>query len=227
MPCAVRAGAAIGFIVGAEGLSVNAPRWVGLGDIESALREKADWILRKLREQQERAQRQLQARIDWRDGAAVPFLGETVIVVLDPRATGRGAQQRWRSRCPAVPRLTLHVGLPHTAQAGADPRCRAELAAAPGAARVRGVACDHFAGMRWACVARGSSLSSAQTRWGSAQRRRLDPPELAPRALRDADDRLRGHPRARAPARDEPQPERFWDVVRSVMARLRARARHA
>mgnify|MGYP000727043090 CR=1 FL=1 len=51
----------IGFIVGAEGLSVNAPRWVGLGDIEAALREKADWILRKLREQQERAQRQLQA----------------------------------------------------------------------------------------------------------------------------------------------------------------------
>ena len=36
----------IGFIVGAEGLSVNAPRWVGLGDIEAALREKADWILR-------------------------------------------------------------------------------------------------------------------------------------------------------------------------------------
>ena len=37
--------------------------WVGIGDIESALREKADWILRKLREQQERTQRQLQARI--------------------------------------------------------------------------------------------------------------------------------------------------------------------
>ena len=31
----------IGFIVGAEGLSVNAPRWVGLGDIESALMRRA------------------------------------------------------------------------------------------------------------------------------------------------------------------------------------------
>ena len=49
----------IGFIVGVEGLSVNAPKWVGLRDIEAALLEKGDWILKKLREQQERARRLL------------------------------------------------------------------------------------------------------------------------------------------------------------------------
>ena len=73
----------IGFIVGPEGLSVNAPKWVGLHDIEVALQEKASWILRKLREQQERAQRLQAAKVDWRDGTTIPFLGETVTLVLD------------------------------------------------------------------------------------------------------------------------------------------------
>ncbi|HEX6362092.1 MAG TPA: YgjP-like metallopeptidase domain-containing protein, partial [Albitalea sp.] len=104
----------IGFIVGHEGLSVNAPKWVGLGDIESALREKARWILAKLREQHERQRRLAQARIDWRDGTGVPFLGELVIVVLDPRATG-AVLKAAADTLPGVPRLTLHVGLPHTA----------------------------------------------------------------------------------------------------------------
>ena len=44
----------IGFVVGIDGLGVNAPKWVGIGDIEAALREKGAWILRKLAEQQQR-----------------------------------------------------------------------------------------------------------------------------------------------------------------------------
>jgi len=79
----------IGFVVGTEGLSVKAPRWVGIADIEAALHEKAAWILRKLREQRERAARLQAARVEWRDGTNVPFLGETVIVVLDARAAER------------------------------------------------------------------------------------------------------------------------------------------
>jgi hypothetical protein len=47
----------IGFVVGVDGLSVNAPSWVGVRDIEAALREKSNWILVKLREQQERGRR--------------------------------------------------------------------------------------------------------------------------------------------------------------------------
>src|SRR5687768_10881866 len=47
----------IGFVVGPDGLSVSAPRWVGLAEIESALREKGAWILRKLAEQAERNKR--------------------------------------------------------------------------------------------------------------------------------------------------------------------------
>ena len=40
----------IGMAVGPDGLEVSAPRWVPLGEIEAALLEKQDWILRKLQE---------------------------------------------------------------------------------------------------------------------------------------------------------------------------------
>ena len=75
----------IGFVVGAEGLSVRAPRWVTLRDVDAAVREKADWIVRKLAETQERHARVEALRIDWKDGASFPFLGEPVVVQLDPR----------------------------------------------------------------------------------------------------------------------------------------------
>lgn len=203
----------IGFIVGAEGLSVNAPRWVGLGDIEAALREKADWILRKLREQQERAQRQLQARIDWRDGAAVPFLGETVIVVLDPRATGAVLNSDAQS-LPGVPRLTLHVGLPHTAQPE-QIRDAVQSWLQRQARRVFQERVDHFAaalGVRCTRLA----LSSAQTRWGSASADgsiRLNW-RLVHFAMSTID-YVVTHELAHL--REMNHSERFWDVVRSVM----------
>ncbi len=203
----------IGFIVGAEGLSVNAPRWVGLGDIEAALREKADWILRKLREQQERAQRQLQARIDWRDGAAVPFLGETVIVVLDPRATGAVLNSDAQS-LPGVPRLTLHVGLPHTA-APEQIRDAVQSWLQRQARRVFQERVDLFAA-RLGVRCTKLSLSSAQTRWGSASADgsiRLNW-RLVHFAMPTID-YVVTHELAHL--REMNHSERFWDVVRSVM----------
>ena len=53
----------IGFVVSAEGLQVNAPRWVSLQNIDSAVQAKSGWILRKLQEQQERARRVESSRI--------------------------------------------------------------------------------------------------------------------------------------------------------------------
>ncbi len=203
----------IGFIVGAEGLSVNAPRWVGLGDIEAALREKADWILRKLREQQERAQRQLQARIDWRDGAAVPFLGETVIVVLDPRATGAVLNSDAQA-LPGVPRLTLHVGLPHTA-APEQIRDAVQSWLQRQARRVFQERVEHFAA-RLGVRCTKLSLSSAQTRWGSASADgsiRLNW-RLVHFAMATID-YVVTHELAHL--REMNHSERFWDVVRSVM----------
>ncbi len=59
----------IGFVVDVDGLSVAAPRWVTLADIEAALLEKQAWILRKLAEQQERVRRRQAARVT---GATAP-----------------------------------------------------------------------------------------------------------------------------------------------------------
>jgi hypothetical protein len=155
----------IGFVVGVEGLSVSAPRWVGVGDVEAALREKAAWILRKLHEQRERAQRLAAARVDWRDGSTIPFLGETVILVLDPRATGAVLHMA-DDALPGVPRLTLHLGLPQ----GAAPeqiRDTVQSWLQRQARRLFEERCAWFAG-RLGVRMKRLTLSSASTRWGSA-----------------------------------------------------------
>ena len=155
----------IGFVIGVEGLSVAAPRWVGQGDIDAALREKAGWILRKLAEQRERGRRLEAARVDWRDGTPLPFLGETVIIVLDPRVAGAVLNTEARA-LPGVPSLTLHVGLPQHA----NPTQIRDLVQSwlqRQARRIFEERCRHFAerlGVRMTRL----SLSAAQTRWGSA-----------------------------------------------------------
>jgi hypothetical protein len=67
----------IGFLVGAEGLSVRAPRWVTLRDVDAAIQEKADWIIRKLLETRQRHARVEATRIEWKDGAEFPFMRRT------------------------------------------------------------------------------------------------------------------------------------------------------
>lgn len=155
----------IGFVVGDEGLTVSAPRWVAQAEVELALQEKSTWILRKLHEQQQRLQRLAQARVVWRDGVGIPFLGETVIVLLDPRATG--AQLNTAAQAlPGVPRLTLHLGLPQHAEP-AQIRDLVQSWLQRQARRVFEERCRQFAqalGVRMTRL----QLSSASTRWGSA-----------------------------------------------------------
>jgi len=55
----------MGFLVGAEGLAVTAPKWVPPGEIDAGVQSKAAWILRKLHETSERQQRVESARIAW------------------------------------------------------------------------------------------------------------------------------------------------------------------
>jgi predicted metal-dependent hydrolase len=207
----------IGFIVGMEGLSVNAPKWVVIADIESALREKAGWILRKLADQQERAQRLQGAKVDWRDGTSIPFLGETVIVVLDARAgltKGGAVLNTDGESLPGVPRLTLHIGLPHTATA-AQIRDVVQSWLQRQARRVFEERCQIYTqklGVRYTRL----SLSSAQTRWGSAS---------ADGSIRlnwrlvhfglPTIDYVVAHELAHL--REMNHSPRFWDVVRSVV----------
>ena len=207
----------IGFIVGMEGLSVNAPRWVGIHDIEAALQEKAAWILRKLHEQHDRARRLQAAKVDWRDGTLIPFLGENVIIVLDSRTTGAVLNtdaEAVQPQIAGVPRLTLHIGLPESAEPE-QIRDAGQSWLQRQARRIFEDRCRHFAqqlGVRYTRLA----LSSAQTRWGSASADgsiRLNW-RLVHFALPTID-YVVTHELAHL--REMNHSPRFWDVVRSVL----------
>ncbi|HJV97061.1 MAG TPA: SprT family zinc-dependent metalloprotease, partial [Albitalea sp.] len=171
------------------------------------------WILRKLREQHERAQRLQQAKVDWRDGTSIPFLGEPVIIVLDPRATGAVLHSA-DDTLPGVARLTLHIGLPQTA-APEQIRDAVQSWLQRQAKRVFEERCRHFTqqlGVRYTRLA----LSSAQTRWGSASadgsiRLNWRLIHLAMPTI----DYVVAHELAHL--REMNHSPRFWDVVRSVM----------
>ncbi|MGV3498705.1 MAG: M48 family metallopeptidase [Hydrogenophaga sp.] len=199
----------IGLSVGAEGLSVRAPRWSTFGEIEAVLHEKAAWVIDKLVEARERAERQARSRVRWADGAELPLLGEPVRLQLDPAHgfSGRGAA------LDAVTR-TLRIGLPHHASES-QIRDAAQAWLMRHARSVFTERLDHFApqlGVRWTRL----SLSNADTRWGSAS----------------ADGRIRLNWRLvhlsmemvdyvvvheLSHLRHMDHSPRFWDVVASVM----------
>lgn len=159
----------IGMVVGVDGLSVRAPRWVSSTDIETALRAKERWICAKLVEQRERAQKQLSARIEWREGATVPYLGESVVLVLDPRVSGAVLQapaDKAEPSLPGVAQRTLHVGLPESASPE-QIRDAVEAWLQREAIQIFQARVPVYADELGVSV-RKVSLSSAKTRWGSA-----------------------------------------------------------
>jgi len=203
----------IGFVVGPEGLSVSVPRWVGVKEVDSALQEKRGWILRKLREQRERALRLQSARIDWRDGTQLPFLGDSVILVLDARTTG-AVLDNGADGLPGVARRLLRIGLPHTATPE-QIRDAVQSWLQRQARRVFEERCALFAA-RLNVRVRRIALSSAATRWGSANADgsiRLNW-RLVHFAL-PIIDYVVAHELAHL--REMNHSPAFWDVVRSVL----------
>ncbi|TGP41938.1 M48 family peptidase [bacterium M00.F.Ca.ET.228.01.1.1] len=78
----------IGFAIDSTGLTITAPRWVTLADIETAITEKQRWIFAKLIEWQTRVEQRALPKVDWKDGAQVPYLGQPVRVKLgSPQGT--------------------------------------------------------------------------------------------------------------------------------------------
>ncbi len=155
----------IGMVVGPEGLSVRAPRWVGWGEIEQALQAKSRWICSKLADQRSRERQQASSRIEWREGATMPFQGEPVILVLDDRETGVRLSDGSQA-LPGVAHRTLHLGLPQHASAD---QIRDVVSAwlQRQAKLVFESRVQHFATQLGVSVSK-IRLSSARTRWGSA-----------------------------------------------------------
>jgi predicted metal-dependent hydrolase len=228
----------IGFVVDGSGLTVRAPKWIALRDVDAAVREKRRWILASLAEQRERAARLASARVVWRDGASIAYLGRPLVIVVSGDG-GLGVGTTALATAPAT-----NDGASATngdAAATNDDACAANGAAAPPrllvalprdadeariretvqgwlqreARRVFAERVAHFEARLGVRVKR-LSLSSAATRWGSAN---------ANGAVR-LHWRLIEHPLATidyvvahelAHLREMNHSARFWAVVRSVV----------
>lgn len=157
----------IGFSIDASGLTVRAPGRTALAEIEAALRRKTGWIRDKLAAARLR-QHQLQSqRIQWQDGACVPYLGGQLML----RVSGSAGVVRPSAlaSCNAIGDPVLQLRVTPDADAGQlavlTQRWLQEQARARFAARL-----DHFSRLLGVCWRR-LRLSSARTRWGSASTR--------------------------------------------------------
>lgn len=217
----------IGFVVGADGLVVSAPKWLALRDIDAAVQEKSRWIVAKLDEQKHRSAALEATRTVWRDGAEVLYLGLPVRIALGPSSGGAGSMVRLDSApgdeaSAARSMRVLRVGLPLKA-APEQLRDAVQTWLQRQALTLFEARCRHFALLLGVEVKR-LSLSSAATRWGSAS----------------ADGRIRLHWRLihlsvatidyvvaheLAHLREMNHSPRFWAVVESVVPGYRQERR--
>jgi predicted metal-dependent hydrolase len=151
----------IGFMVGADGLVVRAPSWVTLREVDASVQEKGAWIVAKLQQFKEQQTEQFQQAIEWRHGAEVPYLGRMVQLCVLERGVGRVHGQD----------IPAEQVLPVTVPPGAtvtQVRDAAQVWLKKQAKVLFEQRLNHFApllGVRWQKI----SLSSANTRWGSAR----------------------------------------------------------
>ena len=160
----------IGMTIGPDGLSVRAPRWTSLLEIDKVLQARAEWIVRKLHESRERHTQLQQTRIDWRDGAVFPYLGGLMRLRLDPShgfsAAGAALAEAHDGQDGPLMR-ELRIALPMDASA-AQIRDATQAWLMRQAKALFEERLNHFAPLlqvRWTRL----SLSNADKRWGSAK----------------------------------------------------------
>lgn len=76
----------VGFIVDERGVTVRAPRWVSVAEIEKMLQEKEGWIQKKLTEFGNWQKEIGMQTVRFEDGARIPYLGQFLKLRLDPAA---------------------------------------------------------------------------------------------------------------------------------------------
>ncbi|PMS21181.1 metal-dependent hydrolase [Trinickia dabaoshanensis] len=146
----------IGFSIDGSGLAITAPRWVTLADIETAIAAKERWIFTKLAEWQTRAEQRALPRIEWRDGAQIPYLGKPVRIAL-------GSAQAALAFDAQAGALALALPAHADAQQIKD---RVQGWLQTEAKRVFGERLAYYAD-KLGVAYKGYALSSAATRWGS------------------------------------------------------------
>jgi predicted metal-dependent hydrolase len=147
----------IGFSITASGLSVAAPRWVGMGQVEDAIRERETWVLTKLAELQRHRASIPQVR--WEDGGTLPFLGAPITIRIAARAsrvTRTAFDEATRTLMLSLPPDASTVQIRDRAEAWMQNEARSLF-------RERLALYEARLGVRHRVL----RLSSAKTRWGS------------------------------------------------------------
>lgn len=147
----------VGIRIDDTGVRVSAPRWVSVGQVEQVLADKADWVLQQLRLREQRLREQQRLRIDWTDGAGLPYLGARLVLRL-----GQPVPQT--TLCADASELLLPLAAGCAAQVVRE---HAEAWMREQARSLFNARAREFAerlGVRVSAV----GLSSARTRWGSA-----------------------------------------------------------
>jgi predicted metal-dependent hydrolase len=151
------------FSVSADGLSVRAPFGIPQHAIEAAVQEKGRWIVRKLGGMQQREARVAALKMDWLAGAKLDYFGKPLQVVVSPEAS---VTEIMDSHEPSDKPI-LQLAIPYSANEKKirDTTKKWLMAQAMQHYIAR---MNHYApllGVKWQSL----SLSSANTRWGSAK----------------------------------------------------------
>jgi predicted metal-dependent hydrolase len=146
----------IGFQIDDHGLTISAPRWVTLREIEVAIAEKQRWIRNKHREWREWREKRRLPQVVFADGGVLPYLGRQVTL----RLVAEAGTTRLSDAAAEI-----HLALPR--EAGTE-QVRDSLQAwlQVEARRVFGERLANFADRIDARFA-GWKLSSARSQWGS------------------------------------------------------------
>lgn len=151
------------FSVSAAGLSVRAPFGMPQHAIEAAVQEKGRWIVRKLSGMQQRAERISALKVDWLNGAKLPYLGGLLRVSVDAQAQTTVCEQTDGSPITRQLKLALPLTANEKKIRDATKKWLLQQATQYYTARM-----NHFAvllGVQWRTLA----LTNANTRWGSAK----------------------------------------------------------
>ena len=150
----------IGFSIGDAGLTVTAPRWSLVLEIEAALKSKQHWILTKLADWQIKRSKAAATQQRWAHGELLPYLGKHIILNV-----GSGVS-RSRLQHGMFEAETLHLALNEDASERQikDATCAWLQAEAK---RVFAQRIPFFEAQLSVKVA-SWQLTNASTRWGSA-----------------------------------------------------------
>lgn len=152
----------IGFLITDDGLRVTAPNWVTLAQIDAAVREKARWILAKLRDWHARQQKLALTQTRWQPGGELPYLGKRIVLSLG--ADNRASMLEGQADAPCDGDI-LRLALPADADS-ARVRDAAQAWLQGQARAVFGARLAFFLEQTGLRIRRWR-LSGAATRWGS------------------------------------------------------------